>query len=129
MNQEWLLSLTKQGIETEAFPLHEVLENSLYYPASGLDGSPIRHWSIGVNSFVYADMSVTKASYEEALAHGAFRGYQVLASKQLHPTDLTPAGWVVQIPKCLDAGVYKRLVVDVLETSSRHCWRSWKATH
>lgn len=114
MSQEWLLGLTKQGIEAEAFPLRKVLEGSLYYPASGLDGSPIRHWSIGVDSFVYADMSVTKASYESELSSGAFRGYQLLASKQLYPTDLTPVGWKSQIPTCLDADVYRRLVVDAL---------------
>jgi len=119
MNQEWLLSLTRQEIETQAFPLFEVLGGSLYYPASGLDGSPIRHWSIGVESFVYADMSVTQASYESELSHGAFRGYQLLASKPLHPTDLTPTGWRLQIPECLDADVYQRLVVDALSDGTR----------
>jgi hypothetical protein len=119
MNQKWLLRLTKQGIETETFPCAEVLEGSLYYPASGLDGSPIRHWSIGVDSFVYADMSVTQASYESELSHGAFRGYQLLASKQLHPADLTPAGWRVQIPTCLDGDVYQRLVVEALSDGTK----------
>jgi hypothetical protein len=131
MNQDWLLSLTKQGIEADEFPLLKVLEGSLFYPASRVGGSPIRHWSIGVDSFVYADMSLAQAVYEPELSSGAFRGYQLLASKQLRPTDLTPAGWVIQMPACLDADVYRRLVLDALSDGAGPfaMWSVFERTH
>lgn len=55
MNKNLLDEISQETIGSMSFPLREVLEGSLYYPASGTDGSPIRHWQLGVNSFVYVD--------------------------------------------------------------------------
>ena len=40
MSPEMPLSLTVNDIEQGAFPLRDILENSLFYPASGIDGTP-----------------------------------------------------------------------------------------
>ena len=71
MNQEWLKSLSREQIENDNFPLDKVINASLYYPASGCDGSPIRHWEIGVDCFVYADMLITKQDYQHAVSSAA----------------------------------------------------------
>lgn len=94
MNKDLLDEISQETIGSMAFPLKEVIEGSLYYPASGVDGSPIRHWQLGVNSFIYVDMSTEKSTYDrELLRHGSFRGYHVVAKRNLLANELVPNGF------------------------------------
>jgi hypothetical protein len=89
-------SLSGQG----AFPLSTVLQDSLYYPASGFDGSPIRHANpLKANSFVYADTFATEADFGRALICESFRGYSIFGQRILSQSDLTPSGWKPVVPK------------------------------
>jgi len=76
---EWLASVS----EEHPLPLYDLLQNSLYYPASGLDGDPVRYFAGFIHSFVYADSSISKEAITEDLyrrGHG-FTGYRVLFCK------------------------------------------------
>ena len=109
-NQEWLTNLTPNEIQNGPFPLSDILDGSLYYPASGTDGSPIRHWEIGVDSFVYVDFSITRQYYVQEINHGAFNGYALLANREVSINDLTPNGFDFQIPTCIN----KRRYIDAV---------------
>jgi hypothetical protein len=95
----------KNGGITDKFPLKELLENSLYYPACGRDGDPVWHVHKEIQSFFYADYGVAQNQIEESL-YGAghygenitfresdpigFRGYKVVGEKKLTSKDLDP---------------------------------------
>lgn len=49
---EWLSGIS----ENSSFPdLYRLLTDSLYYPACGLNGTPIKYLAGNVYSFIYAD--------------------------------------------------------------------------
>lgn len=49
----WLASITQESMDSEPFPLREVLLGSLYYPSCGFDGSPVKVVGGHVYSFIY----------------------------------------------------------------------------
>lgn len=93
MRIEILRGLSTANIQQFPFPLQEVLEDSLYYPGSGVDGTPIRNWSLGINSFVYVDLSWSKESYRRALSEQPVRGYHIVAQREVLQQELTPSGY------------------------------------
>ena len=38
---EWLAGASSDTMSSEPFPLHHILRDSLYYPASAFDGDPV----------------------------------------------------------------------------------------
>lgn len=104
MNKNLLDEISQETIGSMSFPLREVLEGSLYYPASGTDGSPIRHWQLGVNSFVYVDMLIDESTYvRELLRQGSVRGYHVIAKRNLLANELVPNGFRPNPPASANA--------------------------
>jgi len=108
MHQELLQKINiKDGEITDKFPLKELLENSLYYPACGRDGDPVWYTHKEIQSFIYADYGVTQKQIEESL-YGTghygenitfrgsdpvgFKGYKVIGEKKLTPKELDPTG-------------------------------------
>ncbi|MBT6000113.1 MAG: hypothetical protein HOG68_03695, partial [Candidatus Marinimicrobia bacterium] len=68
MHKELLQKINiKNGGITDKFPLKELLENSLYYPACGRDGDPVWHVHKEIQSFFYADYGVAQNQIEESL--------------------------------------------------------------
>ena len=74
----------------------DVLNDSLYYPSSRFDGSPIRHLSGNIHSFIYADYGVTSDELEEEVKTPGFLGYHKILSRSVTEKVLTPNGW--QLP-------------------------------
>jgi hypothetical protein len=101
MQVQLLREITASNIEHRPFPLCEILEGSLFYPGSGIDGTPIRNWSLEVNSFVYVDLSWTQESYLRALSKQPVHGYQIVAQRHVKQQELTPNGYNVALPKSL----------------------------
>lgn len=76
------------------FELPELLKDSLYYPACGLNGTPIKHLSDFVHSFVYADYWISEEDYLRDLHHGtALLGYRCMHERALQTHDIVPTGW------------------------------------
>jgi hypothetical protein len=78
---DWLASVS----EEHPLPLSDLRQNSLYYPASRLDGDPVRYFAGFLHSFVYADSSISKEAITEDLyrrGHG-FTGYRVRFCKDV----------------------------------------------
>lgn len=72
-------------------PLAGVLEDSVYYPASGTDGRPVQYLAGNFFSFIYVDYGIGRDETVEQL--GTFRGYAPLAFRDVQPNELTPRGW------------------------------------
>ena len=93
---EWLMDIAS-GKEDSGFPLLNVLQNSLYYPACGLNGTPVKFLGGNIHSFIYADYGVKKIDFMNNL-NGAtnrcgFKGYHSIKQMELKFNDLAPSGW------------------------------------
>ncbi len=78
MHKELLKNIKiKDGEITDKFPLKELLENSLYYPACGRDGDPVWHVHKEIQSFFYADYGVAQNQTRRVLG-GSPPGYNGL---------------------------------------------------
>jgi hypothetical protein len=89
----WLASLSAQSMGAKTVPLREILEGALYYPACGVDGGPVQHMGAELQSFIYVDYGLTRASILDALADQPFKGYEVLGMRSVSEVELTPQGW------------------------------------
>lgn len=98
-----LKHLTPELIENGPIPMDDLLKDSVYYPASRLDGRPVEFcntiWrSLGINSFVYADFDVSeKELMGDVLGPRSLCGYRVLAHRRLRPEEYIPEGWKLEM--------------------------------
>ena len=88
----WLKNINNEHQPTE-FPLNEILQDSLYYPASGFDGEPIRFLSGNIHSFIYVDYGKTEDEFNDEIANHGFYGYKLILSRDVKEKELTPHGW------------------------------------
>ncbi len=79
----WLTNLSSTTIMNEPFPLHEILHVSLYYPSSGFDGDPVRHFAGNILSFIYVDYGHDHTEFMNALENPGFREYYPFATRSL----------------------------------------------
>ncbi len=92
----WLAELSPANpaeLKARKFPLMDVLQRSLYYPASGFDGRPVQLLGGFVHSFVYADYGFGKEHLEEVIAQCGFTGYDPAGRRAIIRTELAPADW------------------------------------
>ena len=91
---KWLLDISK----CSSFPgLGKILPNSLYYPACGFNGTPVKYLSGNIYSFVYVDYGITK---DDLLAnlngkdedHG-FKYYHSVCQRDVFRDEIMPDGW------------------------------------
>ena len=82
----WLSHVDPEAIRDIELPLDSILQDSLYYPASGFDGDPIRYLAGNLFSFVYVDYGQGREDLDNT---PGFRGYRVIAEK----TELVPRGY------------------------------------
>jgi hypothetical protein len=90
----WLAAACKPLGE---LPIRPLLEGSVYYPACGVDGDPVKHLGGNSLSFVYVDYGVGRRALREELE--TFRGYRVFASRPVREQELVPKGWSPRFPE------------------------------
>jgi hypothetical protein len=98
-------------------PISDILEGSLYYPASGFDGSVIKECNtrsrgLGVRSFVYCDYAVGEDAFLSR--NDDFLGYHVLEGRPVGKEEMAPAGWRPVVPPGVSPERYTRY---------RHVWK------
>lgn len=88
----WIDINTKESFG-ESFGLNEILENSIFYPASGIDTTHIKTLSECV-SLVHIDYSVPENEVKRDL-NEAFRGvrYKLIGLRHIAESELTPNGF------------------------------------
>ena len=89
----WLDDLSVDDIERGEFPLKQLLGDSLYYPASGFDGDPVRHFSNIFQHFFYVDYSGTELHLNYELRSRGFNGYALIANRRVTRNELSPTSW------------------------------------
>lgn len=114
---QWLASLDLVGPDPLihiSFPLKEVLDRSLYYPACEFDGGPVQLLGGFVHSFVYVDYGVGQGALQAAVQAAGFKGYRLAGRKTLGQSDLAPRGWYPTIPHQFrsDADRFQRVSDD-----------------
>ena len=124
----WLRAIATGEART-GFPLHSILQNSLYYPASGLNGTPVKYLAGNIHSFIYADYGVYKGEFIQNLIGAGedcgFKGYRWVRQMDLHKGDLVPDGWQ---PPIIPDTIQGR---EGLQDIERYCmpfghWSVWK---
>lgn len=89
----WLAALNPESVASVRFPLQRLLDGSLYYPASAFDGDPIRLLGGVVQSFVYVDYCKSAEDLDREVRERGFKGYQVIARREVGEQELVPSGW------------------------------------
>ena len=89
---QWLEKCCNKG-DKQHFPLARILDQSLYYPASGFDGDPVKYFSHKINSFVYADYGYSENNLKDALASEGFKGYRIAHSRDVSQNVLMSDRW------------------------------------
>jgi hypothetical protein len=103
--------ITQEEIENGELPLAAILQNSFYYPSSGLDGGIIRDCNtiergFEIVSFVYCDYAMGQEAFVRH--QNTFLGYAVLGSRMVNQRELIPMGWNPQLPPGVDMRRYQR---------------------
>ena len=98
---EWLTELSSDSMKGQ-FPLEKLLQDSLYYPACGFDGNPIKYLAGNILSFVYVDYGYNRDDLINELKNGGFRGYKRVGERSVTERELTPKGWTPTPPNSLD---------------------------
>ena len=125
MKPNFLATLTPDSITNGPFPLNEILENSVFYPASSFDGGVIRDCNVNrrdweVVSFVYCDYYESK---ERLDLTDMPRGYRVLGERSVTERELTPNGWVQQLPPNLNLKHYRWVVEQFANKTPFVTWK------
>ena len=79
----WLLELGSTNVQ---FPIANILQGSVFYPASGLDGRAVKYLAGFSHSFVYADCNVPLEVLTRNL--DTFKGYRVYLSRSVRQEEL-----------------------------------------
>jgi hypothetical protein len=78
----------------ERFIISEIIKNSVFYPAAGIDGSAIECLSNQYCSFVHVDYSTPREVVEPGMRnHFAGVGYDLIGIKHVSRDELTPNGF------------------------------------
>lgn len=95
----WLAQVIEapRGFALAKLPIQEILASSVYYPACGLDGTPVKWLAGNFHSFVYADYLVKPAQVvadiNGSLKRNGFKGYKPVLQRNIFPDEIVPLGW------------------------------------
>lgn len=92
-------NLTPEIIANGPVPLDELLRDSVFYPASRTDGTPIALcntvWrDLGVNSFVYCDFDLSEEEFVRDCR--TLHGYHVIGQRHLDRSEYVPSDWALE---------------------------------
>jgi hypothetical protein len=94
---EWL------SVNDFSFFLNNILQDSMYYPSSGMDGIPIQNFMGNIYSFIYVDYGINENDFnKEVEMENAFKGYRIIHKEKILEKQLDN-GTIVKIePKISD---------------------------
>lgn len=79
----WLM---KSDFAQEQIPIADILRGSVFYPASAMDGRPVKYFGGYSHSFVYADCNITQGELRAFL--DTFKGYRLYCSRSVAREEL-----------------------------------------
>lgn len=90
---ESLNQITKENFNS-SFNIKDILQNSVYYPASGIDAIPIEVFGNKHPSFINVDYSLDYDKVKKALESNFIPvGYKLIGIKDVSKEELTPNGF------------------------------------
>jgi hypothetical protein len=93
---KWLSEILKNPAGA-TFQLENILQDSLYYPGSYLDATPVNYLTGNIFSFVYTDKNISRddfLNYLDGSGEGdVFNNYRLIHEDDLDLHDITPRGW------------------------------------
>ena len=95
----WLQELAASGVLPKKLPLKDLLPDSVYYPASSVDGYPIKSFSHYSASYVYADYGVSRKFYFEQLKERSLAGYEIFLEREVTKEELVSSRWRPPMPR------------------------------
>ena len=125
---DWLAGLSQSSIESGKFIVERVLENSLYYPAAGLDGSPIKYLAGNVSNFVYADYGTNRDNYLKEVEERGFNGYHCIGMREVDEDELTPENWLFDSLDLDNDHRSEGRDPSIRPRVSRHGWMLWRGS-
>ena len=85
-------SITSEKFD-QSFEIRQILSNSMFYPASGIDALDIEHSPLIINSFIHVDYSVPKSEVAKAMRdHFKGVGYKLVGLKSINLEELNVNG-------------------------------------
>jgi hypothetical protein len=98
-------------------PTSDLLKNSVYYPACGFDGRPVKYCGSFSHSFIYVDYGVSSERIvAELWRHYSFGSYRIVGGRFVAKEELLgPHNWQTQLPiEAIDGNPrrYKNHVVE-----------------
>lgn len=85
-------------------PIRELLSDSVFYPASGLDSDPMMHLGHYFWSFVYADYGYSPETIRAALGAAKFAGYELIGRRRVSEDEVSLARWNSESGGYLEGG-------------------------
>jgi len=91
---EWLSEIS----ENSSFPnLDHLLTDSLYYPACGFNGTPVKYLAGNVYSFIYADYHIKRKEFLQNLNGNepecGFMNYHSICQREVFRQDIVQDDW------------------------------------
>jgi hypothetical protein len=99
---EWLKCLASANTLPSLIPLKDLLQESCFYPSSGLDSSPVLVANGCVHSFVYVDYGTSQENFYRNLRSPGFSPYIPILGRNIEKHEIVPAGWTPQFPLRFD---------------------------
>lgn len=127
---EWLQKLVKNPDAFKAsIPLEDLLMNSLYYPACGLNGTPVKYLGGNIVSFLYADYALTLPKYKRNLfgsgEDDGFKGFRCLVEREVQRSEIVPANWRPSLQPTSEGDI-RRLVEQERRCRPFGHWSIWQ---
>ncbi len=91
-----LLGVAKDApkwLYTFEFNIHTILQDSLYYPASGFDLTMVDYFHGSIYSFVSVDYSWSRDDLMSDLYNKRFKDFKIIYQKELTPSNFIPNSW------------------------------------
>jgi hypothetical protein len=76
------------------FNIHQILDNSCFYPYGNFQGSPVKQLIKKSYSFVYIEPEATQNMLQWQIYENGFKGYEVIFQQDISQSMLTPNGVV-----------------------------------
>ena len=80
---DWLM---ESGFMNDRLPIADILQGSVFYPASAMDGRPVKYLGGFSHSFVYADCNIAQDDLRREL--DTFKGYRIYYSRSVAREEL-----------------------------------------
>ena len=124
---DWLTELSNSTALPTPIPLASICADSCYYPATGLDASPVTILNGFMHSFIFADYGVKRDDYLNEISSKGFKGFRLALSRDVERWEIVPEDWRPRMPRFFD----EFRGMDRLTEAQRDCvpfghWSIWK---